>query len=316
MEAPPKTYENQARALNNLGESLLKTQPEYSRYCIFRAKTFKMSKDPPLNPHCQLCCTIFTSNNHKVRLAPRTPLTKKLKKLLDRYAQQSTSASASSSLHPTLSKCQLKMVKGYLNSRNVLTVSCNTCGKTTKTKCQGRSDRVKQLLSWREPIEIEEKEESFTKKRKKKSKKASVSPLSVISPDEFIGGTTNGSSRPISIGSAKTNLKNKNVGAPLGTSTPITTPDSRKEDGSLSQVTKSSDLKKKDCQQAPRTNKSSPVLALLESMGVKSGGVAKKKKKGRDKHQQLEKMLKEQKSAKPPTQQKNSLADFLSQMTY
>lgn len=99
-------------------------------------------------------------------------------------------------------------------------------------------------------------------------------------------------------------------------STPITTPDSGIEDGSLSQITKSSDLKKKDCRQAPRTNKPSPVLALLESMGVKSGGVAKKKKKGRDKHQQLEKMLKEQKSAKPPTQQKNSLADFLSQMTY
>ncbi|XP_046580325.1 UPF0711 protein C18orf21-like [Haliotis rubra] len=118
-------------------------------------------------PHCQLCYTIFTTDNHKVRLAPRMPLTKKLKKLLDRYALQSTSASLSS-LPPSLNKCQLKMVKRYLNSSNVLAVSCNTCGKTTKTKCQGRSDRVKQLMSWREPVEIEEKEVSFMKKKKSK----------------------------------------------------------------------------------------------------------------------------------------------------
>ncbi|XP_067651840.1 UPF0711 protein C18orf21-like [Haliotis asinina] len=318
MEALPQTSEMQARELNDLGENLFKTQPEYSRYCIFRAKSFKVSKDALFAPHCPWCHTIFTNDNHKVRLAPRIPLTKKLKKLLDRYAFQSTSDSVSSSLlSPSLNRCQLKMVKRYLNSSNVLTVSCNTCGKTTKTKCQGRSDRARQLMSWREPVEIEKKEVSLTKKKKRKNNKESKSDLSVISPDEPLCVISNRSNQPVSIGAAKTNSKKKAVDTPPNTSATIATPDSEIEDGSSTQVSKSSTVKKKDCRQAPNGDRSSSVLSLIASLGVKSGGVTKKKKKkGRDKHQQLEKMLQEQKSVKPPTQQKNSLADFLSQMTY
>lgn len=77
---------------------------------------------------CPYCFQLLVLDNSRVRLKPKSKLTPKIQKLLNREAR-----------NYTLSFKEAKLVKRYKDSKSVLLTTCKTCNRTVKHHGKSRS---------------------------------------------------------------------------------------------------------------------------------------------------------------------------------
>uniref|UniRef100_A0A8C6QDA0 RIKEN cDNA 2700062C07 gene n=1 Tax=Nannospalax galili TaxID=1026970 RepID=A0A8C6QDA0_NANGA len=77
---------------------------------------------------CPYCFQLLVLDNSRVRLKPKTKITPKIQKLLNREAR-----------NYTLSFKEAKIVKKYKESKSVLLITCKTCNRTVRHQGKSRS---------------------------------------------------------------------------------------------------------------------------------------------------------------------------------
>ncbi|XP_004684058.1 PREDICTED: UPF0711 protein C18orf21 homolog [Condylura cristata] len=101
--------------------------PGQARYLLW---TYSSSHDDKstFEETCPYCFQLLVLDNSRVRLKPKSKLTPKIQKLLNRAES-----------NYTLSFKEAKIVKKYQDSKSVLMITCKTCNKTVKHHGKSRS---------------------------------------------------------------------------------------------------------------------------------------------------------------------------------
>lgn len=289
---------------------------------------------------CEFCGNIFNSHNCTTRVKPRMKMTKKLRQLLNKYTKNPT----------TLGKYQSNLVQTYLNSSNFLIKKCSVCKKQNKIPCQSRYERSVQTTASKKPQENEVKLKTGKEKKKEKKKQrkkqkmierreelSSMSDTSLLSDVSLLCRDT---STPMAFSTPRNVPILKQSSSYISVSdisdrsqrfkkslTDFSTPGSSKTDDSLgslssgstkSKISKSADsaigMETSDSTKNLKSpNPTAPVFKLITSFSSSQPQVTKseKKKKMKNMHQQLNKILAKEKKN---ISSSGSLSDFLSSL--
>ncbi|CAK6447998.1 unnamed protein product [Pipistrellus nathusii] len=101
--------------------------PGQARYLLWAFSSSQDAKST-FEGTCPYCFQLLILDNSRVRLKPKSKLTPRIQKLLNREARNCT-----------LSFKEAKIVKKYQDSKSVLLVTCKTCNKTVKHPGKSRS---------------------------------------------------------------------------------------------------------------------------------------------------------------------------------
>ncbi|XP_008689494.1 UPF0711 protein C18orf21 homolog isoform X1 [Ursus maritimus] len=111
------------------------SEPRRSPSWIMLLLCHKLSNDFPSQDDnitfegtCPYCFQLLVLDNSRVRLKPKSRLTPKIQKLLNREAR-----------NYTLSFKEAKILKKYKDSKSVLLTTCKTCNRTVKHHGKSRS---------------------------------------------------------------------------------------------------------------------------------------------------------------------------------
>ncbi|XP_041375839.1 uncharacterized protein LOC121388531 isoform X2 [Gigantopelta aegis] len=254
---------------------------------------------PKKTSHCYHCFTIFQAGNHQIRLKPRRKISHSVHKLLAKSKGSSKQ----------LGTFQKRMVDLYLQSRNKLVISCFTCKKTVKMACQSHEERIQQLFK-PAPKEIDEK--VMTKNQKKRKKRKTLR-----QKKKFTKFLFDNEEEALAAAKKKNNIPEEDSEqAPVpGPEMPVlTVPETQTRKTTEPILHKSLNVTQPSFSVKTLHNASRTSGVSQNSVSKKKtaavGVVKSKKKKGRDLHQQLQKVLAADKEKKSG----NSLQDFLTSL--
>ncbi|XP_052011595.1 UPF0711 protein C18orf21 homolog isoform X1 [Apodemus sylvaticus] len=101
--------------------------PGQARYLLW-AYSSSHEDNSTFQETCPHCFQLLVLDNSRVRLKPKTRLTPKIQKLLNREAR-----------NDTLSFKEAKLLRRYKESTSVLLITCRTCNRTVRHHGQSRS---------------------------------------------------------------------------------------------------------------------------------------------------------------------------------
>ncbi|XP_045312989.1 UPF0711 protein C18orf21 homolog [Leopardus geoffroyi] len=117
----------QKHYLEAAARQLYESCPGQARYLLW-AYSSSHDDNNTFEGTCPYCFQLLVSDNSRVRLKPKSKLTPKIQKLLNREARNCT-----------LNFKEAKIVKKYKDSRSVLLITCKTCNRTVKHHGKSRS---------------------------------------------------------------------------------------------------------------------------------------------------------------------------------
>uniref|UniRef100_A0A8C5UZ82 Chromosome 18 open reading frame 21 n=2 Tax=Microcebus murinus TaxID=30608 RepID=A0A8C5UZ82_MICMU len=117
----------QKHYLETAARGLRDSCPGQARYLLW-AYGSSHDDNSTFEETCPYCFQLLVLDNSRVRLKPKSKLTPKIQKLLNREAR-----------NYTLSSKEAKIVKKYKDSKSVLLVTCKTCNRTVKHHGKSRS---------------------------------------------------------------------------------------------------------------------------------------------------------------------------------
>lgn len=261
--------------LKSLHSEIKLTCQPTSRYLKYQAVKNSKVQTIGVKPNdkqlttCAFCGNDYIQSQQRVRLRSRVKLKKKVERLLHKYQVEPGS----------LGKYQLSLVQSYLNSCNQLVVTCSICNKTTKFPCSKRSDVLKEKTKVVENSKIVQNVEESGKKKKKKKKKSKQEKTVSERVDVNLKDVTSSQGKGLSEETYK--VKHE-------TSSTFTPPVTRSTPSVIKTASHIYDKK----------------MSLDQNTTSKSA----KKKKGKNIHQQLNKIFEKEKRDK----KSGNLMDFLS----
>ncbi|XP_034976589.1 UPF0711 protein C18orf21 homolog [Zootoca vivipara] len=107
--------------LEDAARQLADTCPAQARFLLWTLGNIEDKAQDSVSRVCHYCFQFLLPGNVRVRLMPKMRVTPQIQKLLNREAKGYK-----------LNLKQTKLLKKYKEAKNVLLVTCNACGKTTR----------------------------------------------------------------------------------------------------------------------------------------------------------------------------------------